>query len=171
MDKVVALIGTNHLFQIGGNPRVISENSDFELFLKLTCQRYKARILAEEMSLDALEMHGRKQSTVAAVAIDLGISHVYCDPSQVEQKNLRLCVERNAHLLHDFHGWTQERIDKAITREHQKRERFWRKRILDQNVWPVVFVCGSKHIKSFQSLLHTNDMCVHLVAKNWGVGR
>lgn len=168
MEKVIVLIGTNHQFQFGGNLRTVSENANFESFVKSTCQHYKAKLLAEEMNLDALEINGRKQSTVSALALDLGIAHVYCDPSQDEQTKMELCVERNELLFQALHGWTQDRIDEAISIEHQKRERFWLSKIFDQNIWPVVFVCGAKHIKTFHALLHTHGIYVHLVAENWG---
>lgn len=156
MHKTVTLIGTSHDFQFGTQ----SQNPNFEDFLRATCARCKAKLLAEEMSKDALAQKNLKESTVAALAIDLGISHVYCDPTNAQQFELNIYVEKNAQLFRCDPEYSEEEIAKAIKREHESRELFWLQQLNETDIWPVVFVCGSEHVNSFAILLQSNGIDV-----------
>lgn len=167
MQQSVALIGTSHQYQFGGSARSPAQNAAFEALLTATCEAHHAQALAEEMSKDALKLQDRTESSVALLAKRLGLRHVYCDPSEDEQRKMGLRVERNALGLARFDGWTQSRIDEGIATEHRLREQFWYQRLLDRGAWPYVFVCGSEHVLPFRALLLSKGVSIILVAERW----
>ena len=167
MRKIVALIGTSHLFQFGGSARTELQNEAFTELIDQTCKNYEIRCIAEEMSQDALRAQNRAQSTVAAIAHDLGLVHIYADPSEQEQSTLGLWVERSAAALKHFDGWSDERIAEGISAEHRQRERFWLEKLNERNVWPCLFICGSEHANHFRSLLQASSFEVEVVVEAW----
>lgn len=82
--KVVLLVGTRHDYQRLGNPG----SQEFHDFVAATALKQEVKVIAEEMSLDALSLCGAMESVCKAVADSLGVRHCYCDPSREEQKRL-----------------------------------------------------------------------------------
>jgi hypothetical protein len=167
MRRLVALIGTSHLYQFGGAARTERQNQAFEELIRQTCQAHGIRCLAEEMSLDALKAQARMQSTVKMLAHSLSLDHIYCDPSEQEQTAMGLQVERNAGALKHFEQWNDERIAEGIAAEHRQRERYWLTKLLEKDIWPCLFICGSEHAVHFRSLLETSAVHVALLAEVW----
>jgi hypothetical protein len=58
----------------------------------------------------------------------------------------------------------QERIKESM----RAREHYWLEQILALDTWPVLFVCGANHSRSFCELLQTKDIGGVLVAADWG---
>jgi len=79
------LIGTNHANQYVGNKH--GDSAQFTDYLHRVCSAHKVDLLAEEMSTEALEENSAK-STALELAITLGISHIFCDPSRGERTAL-----------------------------------------------------------------------------------
>ena len=166
MSNLAAVLGTDHRYQIGGDERTDAQNRAFAELIHTLCQEHQVRLLAEEMSLDALEGRGRTESTVAGFARDLCIAHVYCDPSEAEQSAMGLYIERSENLL-VHKKWSADKIAEGIAKEHGVRERFWMNRMIETNVWPCLLVCGSDHAHSICSLLHNAGLTVTLLAVRW----
>jgi hypothetical protein len=167
MHKVVAIIGTSHLYQFGGVARTEKQNQAFARLIVQACKAHSIRCLAEEMSHDALRVQDRTQSTVESIARNLGLSHIYCDPSEQEQSAMGLRVERNAAALKHFENWSDERISEGISVEHRQREQCWLKKLQENDLWPCLFICGSEHAVHFLLLLQASAFQVELVAEAW----
>jgi hypothetical protein len=78
---MVLLIGTRHDYQRPG----CQGAGQFRAQVEAACRKHGIRLLAEEMSLDALHLCGAHRSVCQEVADSLGIAHRYCDPSIEEQ--------------------------------------------------------------------------------------
>lgn len=63
--------------------------------------------------------------------------------------------------------WPEEKKAKLEWEEDLKREPSWLCNILELNIWPLLFICGSKHVESFSKLLSASSFIVHIVNKNW----
>jgi hypothetical protein len=145
--RTVLLIGTNHYYQYPGN----KGEKEFRVLVKTTCQEQGIKVIAEEMSLEALSKNGAQISIGKQVADSLSIPHLYCDPSSEEQKKLGIKQP----------GRTGDPEADAI------RERYWLAHILPLETWPVLFICGATHTESFRDLLQANDIVVHVVCESW----
>jgi len=141
--RTVFLIGTNHFYQRPGSPE------EFRTLLEVTCEEHDIALLAEEMSLDGLS--GATASICKQVADVVGIPHVYGDPSREEQKKLGI-----AHP-----GRTGDPVADA------RRQQYWLAQILQQNSWPVLFICGGAHTMSFRELLQAHDIVVRVLFERW----
>jgi len=144
--KTVLLIGTNHAYQHPG-----THGEKFRVVIEESCQQYAIMLIAEEMSLDALQKWEHTESICKQVADALGIPHVYCDPSVEEQ--IALGIKKP--------GKERDPEADAI------REHYWLEHLLKQNTCPVLFICGPDHIESFRDLLRENDIAVRVLCKRW----
>jgi hypothetical protein len=167
MNELVSIIGTSHLYQFGGAARSEMQNRAFADLVRKTSICHGIRCLAEEMSNDALVAQNRTQSTVREIAQELGLAHLYCDPTENEQSAMELYIERRAAALKHLQNWSDERILEGIAGEHRKREGFWLGRLQEKNVWPCLFICGTEHAIHFSSLLRASGLRVQLVVEAW----
>jgi hypothetical protein len=167
MPTTVTLVGTSHVYQWADANSDPADIARFSAFLeKLLCSS-RAVCIAEEMSLDSLALHGRQESSVAALCNRLRIRHEYCDPSAAEQVALGIINEGNILLGQHLHGWTDSEVGERIAAEHRKRERVWLSRLQVLSQWPAIFVCGSEHVSHFAHLLAESKITVNVAAENW----
>jgi len=47
------------------------------------------------------------------------------------------------------------------------REKLWLERLLAFNSWPLLFICGAKHVQGFRRLLEQNGIEVVIFAQDW----
>ena len=129
------LIGVDHQVQHNGRaakagPELDQRRGHFEGFLREIIARTKATVIAEESHEDVLSQFGATQSIPKCLADQLGIIHMFCEPSREERKRLGITRLNNPA---DF----------------TVRESFWLERILNLRSADVVFVLGAIHIDSF----------------------
>jgi len=96
------------------------------------------------------------------IAIKLKICHKYCSPSDDEAKRLgwqpTLCQRRGESIAEfDIRDWENDKI----------REKGWIQNIIALNKWPLLFICGSKHINSFSELIENSSIRVQVLHDNW----
>jgi hypothetical protein len=162
--KAVLLIGTRHDYQRPGNPG----SEEFRALVAATCRDQDIKAIGEEVSLDALNLHGAKQSICEQVAHSFRIQHRYCDPSIEEQKKLGI-KEPGKSSPFDFScNPDRHDIDPEQRASDAIRERHWLKHLFKQDGWPVLFVCGCNHAASFPALLRANGVVVRVLFTNWG---
>ena len=161
--KTVLLIGTRHDYQRPSTPG----SEEFRSLVTATCEDQDIKAIAEEMNLEGLVSYGAKQSICEQVADSFRILHRYCEPSIEEQKKLGI-KEPSKNSPSDFsfnpcrHGVDPDQIAYDAI-----RERHWLKHLLKLDAWPVLFVCGSNHTKSFPALLRANGIVVRVLFTNW----
>ena len=145
----VYLIGVDHAIQHNGfvvgqgdevvvDPqKVAAAIRDLQEYLRQQVEVTRATVLAEEFSKDALAKNRATMSSVAQVAQDLGIKHLFCDPGEAERERLG--------------------IDTC-----DKRENHWAARLAPFMGEDILFVCGDKHVATFPEVLkrHGMNSCV-----------
>jgi hypothetical protein len=161
--KTVLLIGTRHDYQCPGNPG----SEEFRALVAATCRDQDIKAIGEEMSLDALNLPGAKQSICEQVAHFLRIQHHYCDPSIEEQKKLGI-KEPGKSSPADFScNPDRQDIDPEQRASDAIRERHWHQCLFKLAAWPVLFVSGCNHTVSFPALLRANGIVVRVLFTNW----
>ena len=162
--KTVYLVGTRHDYHRVGNPG----SDQFRAFVATACEERAIRAIGEEESLDSLSGSGATTSVCKQVAASLHIEHRYCDPSIAEQRALGIPnpgkVGSGAFtLVCDYYE-----TDPEVREADALRERTWLDRIVALDLWPTLFVCGANHTASFQRLLETKHITVHVLSPRCG---
>jgi hypothetical protein len=139
--KKLYLIGTAHTLQKGMKNAPPDCYEEFKKLLYSTNEKYMIKIIAEEMSEEVLG--STLISLCKDVATKLGISHVFCDPNREERKALPTSMT-----------------------EFDARELEWLNR-LNQYEFPVLFVCGAKHVCSFTKKCSDSGISVKILEKDW----
>jgi hypothetical protein len=127
----------------------------------------KAFALAEENNYQALAEAGLRESTVQIIAHKLGLKHFYCDPDRQQRSDLGIQQENDLRVTAFFKKLADSIVQEKIDESMRRRERFWLAKILEQNVWPTVFICGANHSLAFLDLLGKNNINATLVAQDW----
>ena len=137
-------IGTSHSLQKGLRNAPQGCYAEFQLMVRQAAQHHSVRTIAEEMSEEAL---GDAVSLCAEVAAELAISHLFCDLNRAEREALGLPVE---DCLSTWSG----------------REVEWLNR-LKRVTFPVLFVCGAKHVDSFAEKWSARGGTVKVLDGDW----
>ena len=142
--RAVYLIGVDHRFQrvgsLGLPPEVTHE---FACKLKALIREHQICGIAEEMSIDGLGMHRSAGGSVPFfVARDLGLPHLYCDPSRKIQQQLGIASDA-------------------------ERENYWLEQLRTFAEYPCLFILGGTHISSFSRLLDESDFSATVLFDNW----
>jgi hypothetical protein len=138
MNSVIYVIGVDHRLQHNGQvvpPRagVRPLRAEFRRYLADVVARHSISVIAEELSYDLLGLLGASESTAKSIAEALKIRHEFCDLDRAARSSLGI-------------GYPSRE-------EHsQVRERFWYERILPYLDRKVIFICGAKHVASFERL-------------------
>ena len=95
------------------------------------------------MSIDGLGMHRSAGGSVPFfVARDLGLPHLYCDPSRKIQQQLGIASDA-------------------------ERENYWLEQLRTFAEYPCLFILGGTHISSFSRLLDESDFSATVLFDNW----
>ena len=139
------------------------------LYLETLCQKFNVQAIAEEMSEEALSDWDCTSSIPKKLASKLKIHHRYCDPNTEERKELNILAENQIRLQATFPtiSLSESEIQARIADSYAKREQYWLEQLCDLDIWPVLFVCGANHVKTFSGLSDSKDINVHVAAEDW----
>ena len=157
--KIFLLVATKHEYQCPS----LKGSEKFRQLVIATCKDQDIKAIGEEMSRDALDLLSTKEtkeSVCKQVAEKLDIQHRYCDPSIEKQislgiKNPRKVTDAEYSIDPDIY-----KRDPYVKFTFRIREGEWLKCLLELDTWPVLFVCGPNHTKSFPELLRDNRIDV-----------
>lgn len=143
---MVFLVGVDHLIQHNGFvwPAKKRALKEFSKYLIMVSKKYKLSILAEEFSEEALRLSNAKKSTLQAVAKQMNLMHIFCDPSSMERKRFNISNK-------------------------SQRENFWIDRFeifMDKN---ILFLCGASHLESISGKLTVKGIDTKIISSGWGV--
>ena len=138
-------IGTRHSLQKALPQTPEQFHLEFRQLVQRAAQDFDASTIAEEMNEQAL---GGAISLCRRVADDLGLQHVFCDPSKTERTSLGLPQEDSPST------WSG-------------RESEWLSR-LQKSTLPALFVCGSNHIDSFSDKCRLANLAVTVLEAGLG---
>jgi hypothetical protein len=165
------VVGVHHKYQFGPchafKENLFSAHEAFAVFLKNHCVQLSIKTLAEEINFDARKKWGIKQTVPKRIAEDLCIEHAECDPNEEERKQLGILNEGFVKMNGLINEWSAETVQANIRREYDKREAEWIHRLSQLNHFPVLFVCGSKHSKSFLEKANKHGFNAQLIVEEW----
>lgn len=148
------LIGVDHSVQHNGRAGYQGTEferlrKDFPLYLSQVARNFHAEVIADESNQEVLEKFSATKSVVLNVAKELGVKHVFCEPSVEERKQLRITGTGNPQ-------------------DYEKREKCWLKKLTPYKNLPILFVVGAKHIESFSKLASKEGMSIHVAEGFYG---
>ena len=144
MTLAVYLIGVDHRFQRVGSfglpPGVTDE---FASLLRALAPEHQIRGIAEEMSIEGLGMHRSAGGSLAfLIARELGLPHLYCDPSKETRQRLGIGSDAD-------------------------REQYWLEQLRSFTAFPCLFVTGATHTVSFSRLLRSSGFTASVLFDDW----
>jgi len=168
----IFLIGLNHGYQLEGC--MTHDWKTFDEYLFGFCKRAHIDLVAEELSEWAIKRNshqGAIGSVGKNVASRLSIKHLFCDPDEVERKQLGI---RNGKELSQSLGFGNILNAEQATIVEQKereqwpiRERYWLEQLQKVHFRQCVFILGAQHVDSFDKLLAREDFTVHIEHPDW----
>jgi hypothetical protein len=162
----VYVVGTDHNFQ-KGHESYKEAAAEFRQYIIDVCSLTHVKAIGEEMSREVLAEAGVEKSTCEMLANELGLKHCLCDPDKAARQALGIRQENDIRLEGFRKNWKLKIIQKRILEEHRKREEIWLGQVEAFQNYPVLFVCGANHIKSFSSLLRSKGLCSKVLSKDW----
>ena len=134
-----------------GNPEEFRRLRDeFPDYLVKVARQKRVTVIAEELSEDALEMHGATKSVANTVAQQLGIRHLFCDPGCAERKQLGIANSSDDAM--DF----------------AKRENYWLKKLNELKDEDIIFLIGKKHIQGFSERAANEGFLIEIIVEFYG---
>jgi hypothetical protein len=165
--KKVILVGTSHVFQkVGGRGA-----EEFRQFVKWAAIDHNVAAIAEEASPEALrDTTGEAAKSVCQIlSSEMTLHHRFCDPENKERKVAGIVgmqqIQIEGWRHHD--GKDGEWAKREIQVSHDKRESIWLKRMQELDAWPMLYVCGANHIRSFRVKLEGAGIIVEVVVEDW----
>jgi hypothetical protein len=139
------LIGTSHTLQMGLLDAPKDCYGEFKGMVRQVAQNNAVKTIGEEMGEELLV---NTISLCKEVAKELGITHIFCDPSKAEREALNI----------------PEIDDCPIT--WSPRENEWLNR-LNGARFPILFVCGANHVDSFSKKCDDKGFAVTVIERDW----
>jgi len=164
MNRTVYLIGIDHKYQHNSvfyRKLPVGAIEAFEDYISTVCSKNGIEAIGEDFHQSDLKKD-RKMSTTKKIAIKLKKCHKYCSLS--DEEALKLGWQPT---LSQRRGESADKFDERDWQNDKIREKGWVQNILALNKWPLLFICGSKHISSFSELLENSSIRVHIIHENW----
>ena len=135
--------------------RAIAEEMSFDAMARpvaVKALRQAGEITTPEKILDHIQQHIHGQhlpSVTEQISLELNILYRACDLGLAEQLPLT-----------PWGDGTPEGVVKMRRRTFPPREQYWIQQLLALNRWPMLFVCGGDHRRSFRQRLVSTDLKV-----------
>jgi hypothetical protein len=164
---MIYLLGVDHKVQWD---KSLEETKEFEQYLKTEIPAKGITFVGEEFSPEVAQNTNSEQTTIKAIAEEMGIEHKYCDPDS--DKRLELGIKTNKEIEKEIKkqlGYTlyiphkdMNKFEDLCNAEKAKyfpmRENYWLEQILSEKDKTILFICGSDHIESFNTLLQKTNL-------------
>ena len=137
------------------------ESESLKALLVRLCIEEKPKAIAEEMSVDALNESNVSTTVPYEVANERSLSHRYCDMDKETRIELGV-LDKNEIIMRAFQA-NKDPANCILIRE-QKREKYWLDQLNILNEYPMIFVCGYCHVKSFCELLRKNGFEARVIS-------
>ena len=165
----VYLIGLNHSVQYTYLGKPYTQIS-FRRHIESAITQYSVSLIAEELSVEAIERQRASGSIVSVVAASKGIEHRYVDPDSRMRESLGIPSERllkkRLGLGRALSSDELRRLDEEKSRYHSIREEYWLSQIRE-HCGNVLFLCGDSHVESFFSLLKKGYVDTVTLSRGW----
>jgi len=102
------------------------------------------------------------------VADALDLAHKYCNPSRQEYQTLGFIPNEDRYRFEGrLANKSPQQIEDEIRINHEARERYCFKKLLELDTWPILFVCGADHTEPFCALFQVDGIVVHVLFTKW----
>ena len=156
MPTSLFLFGTDHRLQCGGRDCTTQQAETVAQELQAVCRLYKIRRVVEEMTVEGRRNYEVESTVVNRIARDLDLVHQEIDLNALERQALSISDATLFNGIRTFRqrdGGTGLRVTLDAVSD-EIRERVWALRILQGKPWPVLFVLGANHVKTFRKVWH-----------------
>ena len=167
MNQKIFIFGTSHEYQRPDSELPKHQIMMFDIELRKLCSKYAIRALSEENSLEAQGEKGLQHSLPYSIAKSLKIAHQYCDPDWAKRNKLGIRQKGQILAFHSPHNINEDDLNNELAMSHQLRERYWLKKIVQQNLWPTLLVCGASHVTSVASQAFGLGLKVQILEEDW----
>lgn len=175
---MVFLIGTNHkaqyVYEIANRNRPLMELAKgFARYLEEQGKDLDITLIAEELNEEAISknINKAKDSTARSIAGRLSINHKFCDPGTKERRTLGIPseyeIKKQLGLGRSLNNEELKGLQAEEKKYWHKREQFWFEKIRDRLHERIMFICGSDHVKRFESLVVREGYEAKILCKNW----
>ena len=154
MKPSVIIIGTNHFVQTGEARYSAAQRAAFSNVLLKAIKKYRIKLIAEEMSEDALSDYGVTQTLAKGIANSTEIGHSYIELTAPERRAMGI-NRLNLHQAAQSSGLSPAQACTLETLIGQVRETVWLLRILQNNTWPVLLICGANNGNRMEYLFNS----------------
>lgn len=167
----IFLVGVNHAHQIFKASCPVGRPWEFLENLRQFALTTGCNALGEEMSEAALPEMGANGSVTAKLAEELGMPHMFCDPSRPEREELAIPSEAQLRMLLNLgrvlNRTEQNRLDWEGRKHWPVREAFWLRKLRELGSSRVLFVLGSDHVETFTTLLVRERFWASCMVARW----
>lgn len=169
MTTSIFLFGTDHKYQCGGRDCTFDQAQAFATQVRIACCNHNIHRIAEEMTVDGRKNYQVEETIAQCIARDLDVYHHEVDLSMCERNALSITDSavlsaRSTFRSRDGGGRLRAKFD-ALSDE--VRERVWAARIMNNNVWPVLFILGADHVTTFRAVWRRLGGSVIVVCENY----
>ena len=154
----IIVFGTSHPLQCGTIKHSDEQINAFRNRIVDICKFENVKCIFEEMSCEGLANHNVNNTIAFEIANDRDIKHSYIDLTPEQRTcfgvsdgqivGIAMNQESNAQKNEIRQLLTKKLLDPI-------RERYWLVNILENNMWPTLFICGSDHGQAMQDLINS----------------
>ena len=163
------ILGTNHFHQAVGNRK--GRPDAFQSYLVGLARSNKYDAIAEELSVEAIPKLGGTDSVARLVSQDIGIKHLFCDPTSSERVEIGIRSEDTIKQLLQIgklmNANESREVDAELKRDWPAREEFWLRKLRTLRASNILFIVGSDHVKTFSELLDRQRICFICLEERW----
>ena len=150
MDRKIFVLGTNHPLQCGCSPFTELDIEKFRKFIRVLCRANDIKSIAEEMTDYGLKEYSSQNTICQSVALELNIDISHVDIEQELREKLGIDdLSLSKAAIPDGKVMPDATLKELYVSNLSNpiRECSWLARIIIQNSWPTLLVCGSNHVK------------------------
>jgi hypothetical protein len=173
ITRLLHMIGTSHHYQYGMGAKrgevacTEAQESAFRDFAHSSALACQVEAIAEELNEEGLREAGKPVSVLQSLANDLDLPHLFCEPDRSERDVLGAAEETLIRMQALMNVQSEEVVQAQLEEQFRIRETVWLQRLEGLSVWPVLFVCGANHVRSFSARLAAPGVSVKVVHPNW----
>jgi hypothetical protein len=140
----VIIIGTGHRLQAGHKEHSAEAQLAFQRLVEATAKKHRVKFIAEEMAEGMLGDYGVTETIAKRVASRKGLGHAYIDLTAEQRQSLNT-DPLSLHKIRSDAKLTEPQFAALGRLVGELRECTWVARILAENVWPTLLICGATH--------------------------
>lgn len=169
MTPMLYILGMSHPLQCGAAECPAGLRATFEADLRKVCASHDIRRVAEEMSKEGLDRYGVTETIGQRIAKELKFA--YCGVDLNREERQELCLDDTPVLTtvmnHELPGGNaafRQAFDELVD---EVRERCWTARLLAENNWPTLFICGANHVKCMARLWRSLGLYANVIQHDY----